>query len=400
MSRYRVMHHVDHGESGKRSASSGSPFGRTLPGPVIRPTRVEVFLDDVCANAWALAGLAGTKVFAVVKADAYGHGAIAVAQALAGSGAVYGFGVSLVEEGIELRDAGITHPILVMGPSLAGGEEAVVEHGLWPMVSTLGALESVAEIARKRGVALDVHLKLDTGMGRLGLGAHELATALSTIAGSPLRLGGVATHFACADADDPDDPNSMTRAQLARFNDAVTRAGIPDGVMRHVANSSATIKFAPTRLDAVRPGLSLYGSGAAARDARFLPTMRFVSAITQLRTAAVGDTVSYGALWTAARPSKLAVVPVGYADGLPRSLTGKAHALVRGRRVPVVGIISMDITVLDVTDLPDVAVADEVVLLGAQGDEEITIPEFAARASISEYEVTCGISKRVPRDYR
>jgi len=392
------MHDV--AQSSMGNAGAGSPFGRTLPGPVIRPTRVEVNLDDVCANAWALNGLAGTKVFAVVKADAYGHGAIAVAQALAGSGAVYGFGVSLVEEGIELRDAGIELPILVMGPSLAGGEEAVVEHGLWPMVSTLGALESMTEIARKTGAAVEVHIKLDTGMGRLGLGANELDRALSMIATSPLRLGGIATHFACADGDDPDDPGSMTRAQLASFEEAVRAAGIGTGVMRHVANSSATIKFPETRLDAVRPGLSLYGSGAAARDSRFLPTMRFVSAITQLRTAEVGDTVSYGALWTAARPSKLAVVPVGYADGLPRSLTGKAHALVRGRRVPVVGIISMDITVLDVTDLPEVAVADEVVLLGAQGDEEITIPEFASRASISEYEVTCGISKRVPRDYR
>ena len=394
------MQPVTHRDSRTGTSQSGSPFGSTLPGPAIRPTRVEVSLADVCANAWSLATLAGTKVFAVVKADAYGHGAVPVAKALAASGAVYGFGVSLIEEGIELREAGIELPILVMGPSMAGGEEAVLLHGLWPMLSTLDAVRAMVEAAQKAKQSLTVHLKLDTGMGRLGLDRKDFASALALIGGGPLQLGGVSTHFACADGDDPDDPRSLTRTQLERFEAWVADAGIGAEVMRHVANSSATIRFPETRLDAVRPGLSLYGAGATAGDGRFLVTTRFVSAITQLRTADVGDSVSYGALWTASRPSKLAVVPVGYADGLPRSLTGRAQALVGGVRVPVVGTISMDITVLDVTGLPEARVGAEVVFLGAQGDEEITIPEFAGRAGISEYEVTCGISKRVPREYR
>jgi len=309
--------------------------------------------------------------------------------------------VSLVEEGIELRSAGITQPILVMGPSLAGGEKAVLEHQLWPMVSSLASLRSLADAADEAKQALLVHLKLDTGMGRLGLTEGQLVNALDLIESVPaLRLGGVSTHFACADDDATGDPNAMTTRQLARFRRWCDAAEIGSDVLLHVANSAAAIDHPAARLGAIRPGLALYGAGAAAGDERFRSATRLVSAITQVRTAEPGSTVSYGALWTAPRRSRLAVVPMGYADGLPRSLTGKAEALVGGRRAAVVGAISMDITVLDVTGFPEASTGEEVVFLGSQGDDEITIPEFASRAGISEYEVTCGISKRVPRKYR
>jgi alanine racemase len=337
----------------------------------------------------------------VVKADAYGHGAIPVARRLADDGQVFGFAVSLVEEGVELREAGISQPILVMGPSMQGGEEQLLAHSMWPMVSSLSTLRSLAVVAEEAKRALVVHLKLDTGMGRLGLSEAELVTALDLIDDvAPLRLGGIATHFACADTDDPDDPQSMTGEQLGRFKRWLQAAEVGPGVMLHAANSAACLHHPEARFDAVRPGLGLYAAGPASGDGRFQSTTRLVSAITQIRPAEIGSTVSYGALWKAERPSKLAVVPVGYADGLPRSLTGSAEALIGGRRAAVVGAVSMDITVLDITDFADAEIGDEVVFLGRQGPGEITIAEFAERAGLSHYEVTCGISKRVPRRYR
>jgi alanine racemase len=368
--------------------------------PAIRPTYVEVDLGAVAHNARTLGEVSGNKVFAVVKADAYGHGAVPVARHLAAEGGVYGFAVSLVEEGVELREAGIEEPILVMGPSQRGGELEIIEHQLWPMVSSLSSLRGLARAADDNKTELTVHLKLDTGMGRLGLREDGLVAALDLISDvGPLRLGGVATHFACADTDDPDDENSMTRRQLEQFRRCLDAAEVGP-VMRHAANSAACLHHPDSHFEAVRPGLALYGTGPAIGDERFRSTTRLVSAITQIRTAEVGDTVSYGALWTAERPSRLAVVPVGYADGLPRSLTGSAEALIGGRRAAVVGAVSMDITVLDITDLPDAVIADEVVFLGRQGSAEITIAEFAERAGLTHYEVTCGISKRVPRRYR
>jgi alanine racemase len=369
--------------------------------PAIRPTYVEVDLGAVAHNARVLGQVSGNKLFAVVKADAYGHGALPVARRLADDGGVFGFAVSLVEEGVELREGGIEEPILVMGPSQRGGERELIEHQLWPMVSSLSSLRALARVAEERLTELAVHLKLDTGMGRLGFDESGLVKALDLITEvGPLRLGGVATHFACADSDDPDDESSMTRRQLERFRGCLAAAEVDPAVMRHAANSAACLHHPDAHFEAVRPGLALYAAGPASGDDRFRTTTRLVSAITQIRTAEVGDTVSYGALWKAERASRLAVVPVGYADGLPRSLTGKAEALVGGRRAPVVGAVSMDITVLDITDFSDATIADEVVFLGRQDHAEITIGEFAERAGLSHYEVTCGISKRVPRRYR
>jgi alanine racemase len=370
---------------------------------MIRRTRVEVDLTAIVGNAWAVRALTDTDVFAVVKADGYGHGAVAVARALAAARAVSGFAVSLVEEGVLLRDAGVTAPVLVMGPSQHGGEDDMVMAGLTPVIGSAEDLAALAAVARRRSRTIDAHLKVDTGMGRLGVLPEDAPGLATEAARAGIVIVGLMTHFACADSDDPDDADSMTRHQLRAFGDAdraVTAAGAPVRV-RHAANSSGALWFPEARLDLVRTGIAIYGNGRwPAGDAAPQSAMRLVSEVAQLRTIAAGSSAGYGAAWRAERDSRVAVLPLGYADGLPRRASGRAFAAIRGRRVPLVGAISMDIAIADVTDLPEVTVGDVAVLLGrAAGGASISVAEYGAWAGLSEYEVTCGMSKRVPRTY-
>ncbi|HUH01355.1 MAG TPA: alanine racemase [Kofleriaceae bacterium] len=367
----------------------------------IRPTQVEIDLGAVRSNAARLARLAGVDLFAVVKADGYGHGAVAIARALEGQPGVAGFAVSLVEEGSQLRDAGIRAPILVMGPALDGGEDEIVGRSLWPLVTDPGDLERLAELGRRRGAPVPIHLKLDTGMGRLGI-QPDAAVALLTRAGAGIVLDGVATHFACAETDHPDDADCLTNRQLAGLDRALAALRADGFAPRlvHAANSAGTIRFPAARRDRVRCGIAVYGNGVAPPGEALAQAMRLVTHVAQLRVVPAGSTVSYGALWRATRETRAAILPVGYADGFSRRLTGAAQVLIGGRRCPVIGAISMDITVADVTALGDaVAMGDEAVLLGAQGDELITVADVAAQSGVVEYEVTCGVSKRVPRVY-
>lgn len=375
-------------------------------GAAIRPTRVEVDLGALAHNARMLRQHAGVPLLAVVKADGYGHGAVAVARALEQSGTVTGFAVSLVEEGVQLRDAGITAPVLVMGPSQRGGEAEVVARDLTPVIADPGEFDAFAAIGRARGTPVEVHLKVDTGMGRLGVAAAQAASLAGRRDG--IAVVGLMTHFACADSDDPADAGAMTYRQLAVFAEveaAVRAAGAPLR-WRHAANSAGTLLFPGARLDLVRCGIALYGGGfwdGASPTWQRRQAMRLVTGIAEIRAAAPGSTVGYGATWTAPRATRLAVLPVGYADGLPRRASGRAEVLVRGQRCPLVGTISMDIAIADVTDVPGAARGDEVVLLGAAGAmaaaPPITTGELAGWAGITEYEVTCGMSKRVPRAY-
>lgn len=365
---------------------------------MIRRTRVEVDLAAIIENARAVQRLASTSLLAVVKADGYGHGAVAVAKALAEAKAAGGFGVSLVEEGVALRDAGVTAPILVMGPSQVGGEEEMVAAGLTPVISSHEELAALAHVARTSPV--DAHMKVDTGMGRLGVPMDKVAELAHEAQGVGIRIVGLMTHFANADIDDPSDPDSLTRQQLARFSiadRAVVAAGAPVRV-RHAANSAGTLMFPEARFDLVRCGIAIYGNGHFAGQGT--QAMRLVTAIAQVRAVPAGSSVGYGATWRAQRDSRVAVLPVGYADGLPRRASGHAQAAIRGKRVPLVGLISMDIALADVTDVPDAQVGDAVVLLGrASGGMTITAAEYGGWAGLSEYEVTCGMSKRVPRTY-
>ncbi len=381
-----------------------SLIGHLKSESAIRPTRLEVDLEAVCENAAALHRVSGgVEVFAVVKADAYGHGAVPVARALDAAGRVAGFAVSLVEEGTQLREAGIESPILVMGPALDGGYYELIGRDMLAMVTDPSDLSRLAEIGRRRGRPIDVHLKVDTGMGRLGIGMEEVEPLVEkTLAAGGVNITGIATHFACADIDDPGDPQCMTNEQLRQLRVAVAAAkhagASPTTV--HAANSAATLRFPKARADLVRPGLAVYGSGDAEDlgGQGFRPVVRLVTQVVQLRDVPVGTAVSYGALWRAQRPSRLAILPIGYADGVPKRLTGRAEVLIRGQRCPVVGAVCMDIAVVDVTELGDAAqVGDEVVLLGSQGNAAIRVSEFAERAGLIPWEVTCGITKRVPR---
>ena len=407
---------------------------------MIRRTRVEVDLSAIIGNARAVRAAAGAQLYAVVKADGYGHGAIQVAWALAAARACDGFAVSLVEEGVALREAGIALPVMVMGPSQVGGEEEIVASDLTPVVASEEDLGALAHVVRRRGSPVDAHLKVDTGMNRLGV-AVERAGELAAEAGrGGIRIVGLMTHLACADIDDPADPDSMTRHQLARFAEAdraVVAAGAPLRV-RHASNSAGALLFPEARFDLVRAGIAIYGQGswlergasaarsdaggrsgsiergasAARSDAEGRsgsiatggpvrqPAMRLVTEVAQLRAIEVGASVGYGATWRAARPSRVAILPLGYADGLPRRATGHAQVAIRGVRAPLVGLISMDIAIADVTDVPDIEVGDPVVVLGkASGGASISAAEYGSWAGLSEYEVTCGMSKRVPRTY-
>ncbi len=370
-------------------------------GPAIRPTRANIDLQAVVANSRRLSELAHSPVLAVVKADAYGHGAVSVARALEAARSVAGFAVSLVEEGIELRAAGITSSILVMGPSLMDSHDLMVEHELMPMISDERHLAPLARAAGKRTRVLDLHLKIDTGMGRLGLHEGSLGDVLSQIESAKnLRLVGVASHLACADEDEASDAQCMTHEQLRRFAGIVAtcRKRVAPEVRYHVANSAGILRFEAARYDLARPGLALYGNGAGP-GVGLRQAISLRSQVTQLRHVTTGARVSYGATWTAKRDSVLAIVPIGYADGLPRNISGKGHALIGGARMAIVGTVSMDMIVVDVTDLPAAAIGDEVVLLGSQGAESISVAQLAKQAGVSEYELTCGISKRVPRTY-
>jgi alanine racemase len=322
--------------------------------------------------------------------------------------------VSLVEEGVALREAGITAPILVMGPSQHGGEGEMIAANLTPVIATVEDLAALAgtDRAAQRGEQsererpearwIEAHLKIDTGMGRLGVPIERAGEVAANAATRGIRLVGLMTHFANADLDDPADPSSLTREQLRRFAEAdriVTAAGAPIRV-RHAANSSGALFFPEARFDFVRTGIALYGNGRWPANAPRAQAMRLVTEVAQLRTIPVGGSVGYGATWRATRPTCAAVLPVGYADGLPRRAGGHAQTAIRGVRAPLVGVVSMDIAIADVTDVPGVEVGDAAVLLGRAGDgASISAAEYGGWAGLTEYEVTCGMSKRVPRTY-
>jgi alanine racemase len=354
----------------------------------------EVDLARVRQNVDVVARVVGPGVgiLAVVKADAYGHGAVACARALERK--VWGFAVSLVEEGVELRRAGVEAPIVVLGSFYGLSHRDVVAYRLTPVVSDAGDLPRfVRAAAELNAPRVGIHVKIDTGMARLGVRPEALPDFLTAVQATPeIELTGLCSHLADAEAEDP----SPSERQLERFAAArarVAAAGFRPVVL-HVANSAGA-RLPAARFDMVRPGLALYGVGPLPGLA---PALSWKSRVVALRTLPSGTPVSYGGLHTTARESVIATVPVGYADGYTRRMTGRAEALVGGRRVRVVGAITMDMCMVDVTDA-GARVGDEVVLLGQQGGQSITAEELAAWAGTIPYEVLCGISKRVPRVY-
>lgn len=358
-------------------------------------------------------------VMFVVKADAYGHGAVETSLAAEASGAAKWLGVSCVEEGVALREAGITRPILILG-SLFPFEStlAAIRYDLVPTVASLegarlivraaAALERLEPPERRpssrvglsgggagKGAGpLSCHLKIDTGMGRIGV-RWPAADVIDYLRGAPgVRLDGVYTHLARAE-----DDAAYTRRQLRSFREAVRgieRMGVRLRY-RHAANSAGALRFAESRWDMIRPGLAAYGLYGD-----FEPVMSLKTRIVFLKNVGAGTSISYGRHFRTRRRSRIATLPVGYGDGLPRLLSvgsGRASVLIRGRRCPIVGAVTMDMTMVDVTGLPGVHVGDEAVLIGRSGSEEITAAQLAAVASTIPYEIVTGLKARVPRVY-
>lgn len=363
---------------------------------VLRPTRAEVDLSAIAHNLDVIRDAAGSaKVLAVVKADAYGHGVVQVAKRLQQHG-VDAFGVALAEEGLELRQAGIDRAILVLNGVHGSAHRDVIAAGLTPVLYELP--EAAAFHAIADGRVVDVHLKVDTGMGRLGVQVGSLDAFLTALRDYPsIRIAGVMTHLATADAD-----RGFVQTQLAHFRQAVgvVRAYGHQPVVLHAANSAGLFRHPESHFDWVRPGLALFGyPGAEGVTAPLEPAMRWRSEIISLRQLSPGHSVGYGRSFRVEKPTTVAAIPVGYGDGLLRSLSNRGVVLVQGTRCPIIGSVSMDLTTVDVSAVHNVHVGDEVVLLGAQGTERAGADEVAALAGTIPYEVLTNVSRRVPRLY-
>lgn len=364
----------------------------------IRPAWAEIDLRAFDANLESMArGLAeGVRLIAVLKADGYGHGAVELARRCRPE-TVAMIATALLEEAVELRRAGVTLPLLVLGPLREPQMHAALDDGITLGIPGPEQLEAAARVARDREVP--IHLKIDSGMGRMGCLETDLPRVAELLHSAPrLRVEAIYTHF--ANADDPRDP--FTAEQAARFDTLVAtlrEAGI-SAPKHHAANSAAAMRGI-TPGDFARTGIALYGAPPVA-DApmNVVPVMRWRTEIARIKELPPGHAVGYGTTFRTRRPSRIATLPVGYADGYDRRLSNRGEVLVRGRRVPVVGRVSMDLVTIDVTDVPDADGGDEVVLLGMQGKEIVTAEELAAKLDTITYEVFCNVSARVPRIYR
>ena len=344
-----------------------------------------------------------TKIMAVIKADGYGHGAVKIAHKLKDLPYLAGFAVATAEEAFELREAGITNPILILGYTFKEDYERLIELDVRMATFTDDMLSEIAEAARKINKKALVHVKLDTGMSRIGIQPNddgfEFVRKVATC--EDVELEGMFTHLARADEYDKTKAN----AQIEKYNNFVSRlddAGINIPI-KHVSNSASILELNHANLDMVRAGITLYGlwpSNEVSKDIIPLyPMMKLVSHISFVKELDEGREISYGGTYVVKEPRKIATVPCGYADGIPRGLSNKGYVLVHGKKAPITGRVCMDQFMIDVTNIPDVNVRDEVVIIGTQGDEIITAEEVGDISGRFNYELVCDISKRVPRVY-
>lgn len=366
-----------------------------------RPTVAHIDLGALEHNYLELRRIApGTAMMAIVKANAYGHGAVEVAARLESLGCK-AFGVAIPEEGAELRGAGIKGEITVLGGIFADQADDIVELDLTPVVFDMTVARALDRAAKGRGATLGVHVKVDTGMGRLGVQPGDAPAFLGGLKDlENLRVEALLTHFAESESDD----SGFTERQLSAFLKAageIRRSGGTTGSLE-AANSAALVGFAPSRLDMARPGIMLYGAYPAERlraSVALKPVMTLKTRILHLKEVPSGFTVSYSRKFTTKRPSRIATLPIGYADGVPRTLGNTGEVLVGGARAPVAGTVCMDLMMIDATDIPGVSCGDEAVLIGTQGKETITAEEAAQKAGTISYEIFCRVSARVPRVY-
>ncbi|MBS2022240.1 MAG: alanine racemase [Deltaproteobacteria bacterium] len=382
--------------------NAGSP---SIPPPArrshelrVRPTEARIDTGALGHNLREVRRCAPTaRVMAVVKADGYGHGGILSARAFEEAGADW-LGVALVEEGVELRRAGLVRPILVLGAQYTD-YGLLLKYRLTPLVYRADQLDALEAAGRMAGMVLDAHVKLDTGMGRIGVQPADFGAFLTHAKSlAHVRLTGLATHFANADLRDP-----AHTARAVELFQTGRRAMVEQGFpleLAHLANSAAVMDLPATHFDMVRPGLMLYGAAPAPRFsglANLKPALSWVTAFSHVKKVAAGTPISYGHKWVARRESLIGTLPVGYADGVRRSLTNVGVVLAGGKRCGIAGTVCMDMMMVDITDVPEAKIGDEVVLIGAQGHEQIDAHEVADRCGTIPYEIFCNISARVPR---
>ena len=372
-----------------------------------------VNLDHVAHNVAAIRRLLtpGTMLIGVVKADAYGHGDKYIADQLVRQG-VNWFGVSNLGEALSLREQGIYHPMLIFGYTPAEHAAKLNEYNITQTVYSLEYARELQEAAAARGVDVGIHIKVDTGMSRLGFVldngfAARSAGEIAAVCAMPnLQAGGIFTHFAVAD-ESGEESVAFTRGQHAAFLKIIgllESQGITFPI-HHCCNSAGTLMYPEMHMDMVRPGIILYGLApsedcAALSAVELRPSMEFYTCVSMVKDIAEGTTVSYGRCYTAHRPTRVATVPVGYADGYERELSNKSRVLVRGQYAPVIGRVCMDQMMLDVTHIPGVSPGDVVTIVGEDGGKRLTFDEMARLSGTISYEKVCLIGKRVPRIYR
>ena len=368
----------------------------------MRPTIAEINLEAIRHNVRQIrrAVSPGAFIAAIVKANAYGHGAVKVSSAALAAGA-NGLGVAIAEEGAELREKGFTVPILVIGLTLPEQAQLLVDYNLVATISTPDAAQALAEAARKKGRPAEFMLKIDTGMNRVGVRPDQALKFLQNLLSDPnLTLRGVFTHLATADAADKTYANQQLSSFTAVLNQ-ITQAGLPlDWIS--AANSATIIDLTRGHFNMVRPGIILYGlppSKEIRGDLNLIPAMQLKTRVVYIKEVPPGTKVGYGSTHTASQATLLATLPVGYADGYSRHLSNKASVLIGGRRCPVVGRVCMDQIIADLGPGSDTKIGDEAVLFGRQGDAEISVTELADLAGTINYELVCAISARVPRIY-
>lgn len=336
--------------------------------------------------------IGSAEMLAVVKANAYGHGLVGVAEALANDARL--FGVANLEEALALRAAGLPHPVITLSPALAAERPTIVERGFIPTISSLEEAEAFDRLG-----PVSINFKLDTGMGRMGVPEHEGVAVFKKVAVLPnVQVHSISTHMPVSNED-----AVYTRDQLARFRNLLTqfRAEVPGDYKAHVLQSAGTLAFNDPPHEIVRAGIILYGISPLPECQQLLkPVMTWKTRIALIRDMPAGHSISYGRTFITPRPMRVATLSAGYADGYPRHVSNRGAAmLVRGKRCPLLGRVTMDLMVIDVTDLPDAAVGDEVVLMGRQGDEEISASELAELADTIHWEVVTRIGSRVRRVY-
>lgn len=365
---------------------------------------LRIDLDRICNNTKKIIEKVGkdTKVMPVVKADAYGHGAIEVTKALSEIG-TYGFAVATVGEALALRRAGITKPILILDFVFPNQFETIIRNDIMLTVFQYGIAKSLNEAAKLMDTTAHIHIKVDTGMGRIGyIPNDESIEEIRRISElSNIVIDGIFTHFACADSEDKTSMNAQ-RALFRDFVEKLESVGI-NIPTKHICNSAAIIDVQDDFLNMVRSGIITYGlypsDEVKKENLDIKPAMELHSVVINVKTINKGDTVSYGSTYVAEKPTVIATIPVGYADGYPRQLSNKGSVLIHGKRAKIVGRVCMDQFMVDVTDIPDVLIGDNVTLVGRDGDDFISCEEIGEISGRFNYEFLCCITRRVPRVY-